>query len=987
MQDTGPNAVQKKSADMKRPTRVDCGIAITTLCGALGGTLGIVGAQAAEDQSVEVVIVTGSRIQQNEFDAPTPTISLSSETIELSGTTNLTDLLRSQPALVGSEDSTRTTNDFIGSNGLNLLNLRNLGTDRTLVLVDGRRHVAQLPETAAVDINTIPTDLVERIDIVTGGVSAVYGADAVSGVVNFVMRKNFEGLIGRLQYGSADGGDPSDLQASLTGGFNFANGRGNLSGSIQHTREGRLRASDRSYLRGANYTSMQRNPDDDPDDPNVPDRIPTNDLRYDSSSREGAIDIDGDFIADLRPDGTAYDLGAFIPPAYAQGGTSTPVADYLGDLRSKNENTIGSLFLNFELDPSANLFAEAKFARGTAIGFDQPTFDFFLFFEPDNPYISPALAAQTPDGFFVHRDNFDLGVRGEDITRETIRTVLGINGDFLNDYSYEVSYVYGQTEIDSVAINNRYNDRFLAAIDVVAHPLTGAPTCRSNLDPSALPFDPVDDFAGPLSFTPGANSGCLPLNILGEGVATAEAIDWVMMNSRTRSRISQNVFTAFASGPVPGITLPAGAIDAVAGLEWRRETSRSTPPLEDQAGVTFGNAIFPTDGSFDVKEAFIELRAPILKDLAYTELLQFSGAARLSDYSTVGSTTTWNLGALWAPVRDVSFRATVSESVRAPNIGELFSPQSQTYEEINDPCDVSQLNNGTSYRAANCAAILSALGIDPVGYLDPNTAAYIPGLSHGNATLSEETARSYTFGTVLRPRFAPGLALAIDYYDINIKKAISTATAQVVANTCVDQPSIDNVFCDALTRSASSGVIESFIVQPENVASFRTRGIDFNVNYLLDPAQWGVDSYIGSFGMSLVGSRLERLTTIPTLGADQIDERTTQYAPKWQTSLDLTWYFHGFTASYGYDHFSKTSRYDLLTRAGNPDIASPENIDYDAYDMHTLTLAFDFKGSYRLYAGVRNLTDERPDYSLNYPINPVGRFYYGGFKVNFGAAP
>ncbi|AMN47869.1 hypothetical protein ACG33_12320 [Steroidobacter denitrificans] len=978
---------------MKRAIRADYRVAMTALCAALDGVLGVAEAQTAEDQSVEVVIVTGSRIQQNEFDAPTPTISLSSAAIELSGTTNLTDLLRSRPALVGSKDSTQTTNDFIGSNGLNLLNLRNLGKDRTLVLVDGRRHVAQLPETAAVDINTIPADLVERIDIVTGGVSAIYGADAVSGVVNFVMRKNFEGLVGRLQYGSADAGNPGDLQASLTGGFNFANGRGNLSGSIQHTREGRLRASDRSYLRGANYTTMRRNPDDFPDDPNVPDQIPTNDLRYDSSSREGAIDIDideedeGRYIADLRPDGTAYDLGVFIPPYFAQGGTGTPVADYIGDLRSKNENTIGSLFLNFELNPSVNLFAETKFARGTAVGFYQPTYDFDLFFTPDNPYISPALAAQIqPEGFFVTRDNFDLGVRGEDNTRETIRTVLGINGGFLDGYSYEVSYVYGQTEIDSLAINNRYNDRFFAAIDVVADPLSGAPTCRSNLDPSALPDDPIFHLPE-LSFTPGPNSGCLPLNILGEGVATAAAIDWVMLNNRTRSRITQNVFTAFAAGPLPGITLPAGAIDTVAGMEWRRETSRSTPPWEDQAGLTFGNVILPSDGSFDVKEAFVELRAPILKDLAYTELLQLSGAARVSDYSTVGNTVTWNLGALWAPVRDISFRATVSESVRAPNIGELFGPQSQTYEGIDDPCGMSQLNNGTSYRTANCSAMLNALSIDPIGYDDPNPGDSIPGLSQGNAALSEETARSYTFGTVLRPRFAPGLALAIDYYDINIKNAISTATAQVIANTCVDQPSIDNVFCDALRRNATTGAIESFIVQPENVASYRTRGIDFNVSYLLDPALLGVDSYIGSFGISLLGSRLERLTTIPTLGADQIDERTTAYAPKLQTSLDLTWYFHGFTAFYGYDHFSKTSRYDLLTRAGNPDIASSKNIDYDAYDMHTLSLAFDFKGGYRLYAGVRNLTDERPDYSLNYPVSAVGRFYYGGFKMSLGAAP
>ncbi|MFL6576270.1 MAG: TonB-dependent receptor, partial [Povalibacter sp.] len=533
--------------------------------------------------------------------------------------------------------------------------------------------------------------------------------------------------------------------------------------------------------------------------------------------------------------------------------------------------------------------------------------------------------------------------------------------------------------------------RFLAAIDVVTDS-AGRPTCRSNLDPTALPDQPYQDFdfSGDLSFVPGAGSGCLPLNILGEGVADPAAIDWVMLNSRTKSQITQNVFSGYISGPVPGFELPAGAIDAVVGTEWRRETSRSNPPLEDQRGFTFGNVILPSDGDFDVKEAFVELRVPILKDLPFAELLQVSGAIRQSDYSTVGSTTTWNAGALWAPARDVSFRGTVSESVRAPNISELFSPQSQTFEFIDDPCDESRLNNGTTYREANCAALLSPLGFDPATFVDPNS-ANIPGLQQGNAQLTEETSRSYTFGAVLRPRFAPNLSLSVDYYDINIKDAISTADAQDVADNCVDQPTLDNVFCDALSRDPANGGIDSFLVQPENVASFRTRGIDFNVGYSLDPAQMGVASDIGKFQLSLVGNHLDRLTTIPTPGAQQIDKRTTAdedfKAPEWQTSFDATWYFHSLTVNYGYSYFSKTTRYDLLTLEGDPDTASSANIYYDAFQQHDISVAFDFKDAYQLYAGVRNFTDQRPDYSTYLPANPLGRFVYGGFKVSFGATP
>ncbi|HEY0685096.1 MAG TPA: TonB-dependent receptor [Steroidobacter sp.] len=985
---------------MKKISRKDRRLAVVTAC-----VLGFTSVHAQDDGEVTEVLVTGSRIKQNEFDAPTPTVAVSADAIQRSGTTNLTDFLRTMPALTSSQDDLQNTGSqgFIGSTGLNLLNLRNLGEERTLVLVDGRRHVAQLPETAAVDINTIPMDLIDRVDIVTGGVSAVYGADAVSGVVNFVMKKNFEGLVGRVQYGGADAGGARNSYASVTGGMNFADGSGNISGSIQHTERGRLRASDRSYLRGANYTTMRRNPSDAGDNPNVPDEVPLNDIRFFDSARAGAIDLDFDTVPDTLPDGGAFQIPRFVSPFYSQGGSGTPIADYIGDLLPDAETTVASVFGNFSVSDAVNVFGEAKFVRGKATAYSQPTFDFYVFQSADNPFLPYAVAAQivpgaaadsfddpaAPDGVLVSRDNFDFGVRGEEATRNTMRFVTGVNGDIWGDYNYEVSYTYGQSEIDSLALNNRYSDRFLAAIDVVTDPATGQPTCRSNLDPSALPYQPYQgfDFSGPLSFTPG--SGCRPLNIFGEGVADPAALAWIMLNNETSSRLTQNVFNAFLSGPVPGVTLPAGEIDAVVGVEWRREGSRSEPPIEDQLGQTFGNVIFPTDGGFNVKEAFAELRVPLLADLPFAEMLQVSGAVRVSDYSTVGSTTTWNTGLLWAPVRDVSFRGTVAESVRAPNIAELYSPQSQTFESISDPCDAAELANGTSYRAANCAAILSELGVDPVGFTDPNSAT-VAGVSTGNSELSEETARSYTFGAVFRPRFAEGLALSIDYYDINIKQAISTADAQDVADNCVDQPTIENVFCDSLAREAGTGAISTFVVQPENVASFRTRGIDFNVNYLLDPARLGMNADIGTFRLSLIGSRLDRLTTIPTLGAEQIDSRKTAdlqsgtYAPKWTTAFDTTWEYRGLTVNYGYNYFSKTSRYTLLTLAGNPDQASPANIYYDAQELHDLSASYDFLEDYRVYAGVNNLTDERPDLTTIFPVSPVGRFYYAGLTVSFG---
>ncbi len=962
------------------------------------------------DLALEEIVVTGTRLKSTEFDTPNPAVAIDARSIQLSGATNLAHYLTDQPALVGSLDTSQTTpfgldGNFIGSIGLNLLNLRNLGTDRTLVLVNGRRHVAQLPETASVDINTIPIDLVERIDIVTGGVSAIYGADAVSGVVNFVTRKDFEGFTSRAQWGRGRGGDPEDWHVSATAGMNFADGRGNIAGSVEHSQDGRLSASDRRYLRGANYRTLQRNVADDPDDPDVPDFVPLTDVRFFDSSREGGIDLDIDGIPDVRPDGSPYVIN-FVPPFFSVGGSGSPRADYIGDLLPESKRTVGSLFLNYEFSEAARFFGELKYAHGKASALSQPTFDYYLYMTADNPFLPAAVASQVipgigeavfgdpsvPDGVLLNRDNFDLGVRGERNTRKTLRTVVGFEGEITDHLDYEFSYTYGESRIRNVSTSNRFNDRFHAALDVVVDPATGQPTCRSNLDPTALPFQPFSipafDFLaygpGELSFTPGPGSGCVPLNLFGEGVASQAAIDWVMTDSVAKSKLTQHVFNAFVSGDVPQLSLPGGPLEYVVGVEWRRETSRSNPPLEDQRGLTFGNVIFPTDGRFNVKEAFAELGVTLLRDRPMAEALRLEGALRLSDYSTVGSTTTWNLRTIWAPVRDISIRGTYAESVRAPNIAELFAPQSQTFGFIDDPCDIDRLNNGSQYRAANCAALLTSLGVDPASFMDPNS-ANISGLQTGNANLAEETARSWTVGVVLRPRFAQGLSVSVDAYDIKIKDAISTAEAQDVANNCVDQPTLDNVFCDALTRVAGTGRIDSFLVQPENVASFRTRGIDFNIKYLFSPVTADGSSGFGEFLFSVVGSRLNKLTFIPTPGADVISDRGAAFAPRTLASFDLTWTRGPLLVNYGFNYFSKTRRYSLETLAGDPDQASPQNIHYNARHTHDLQVAWTFSGGVQVYGGARNLFNQKPDLSVISPVNAVGRFLYVGARVDFGA--
>ncbi len=994
-----------KSKAVRRPGRV-------LVAGLAGTAFAVTGQGMAQDvadvdldqQQIEEITVTSSRIEKPDYAFSNPVISIDAESISLSGATNVSDFLKELPALTGSLDGNDAagSNAFVGGTGLSLLDLRNLGFDRTLVLVDGRRHVAALPGSAAVDVDTIPIDLIERVELQTGGASAIYGADGVSGVVNFIMKKDFEGIRFRSRVGQSSESDANNLRLSLVAGKNFLDGRANLTGSIEYNGDDRLRGIDRRFASGGSRTPFVRNPAElDVDDPNVPDRIPLGDIRFFDSSPEGAVDVDLDFGIDYNGDDTPWDSGTipFIAPFNQQGGDGSRTDDFIGDLLPEEDRYTANLFGRYDISDRMSLFAEAKFSRTEAFSESQPTFDFFLWLEPDYAFTPPNIGALTAGSeFYVSRDHFDMGIRSEDITRDTFRTVLGIEGEIGENLRYEVSYVYGETEVDNNIGNNRLNDRFAAALDAVIDPVTGQAVCRSNLDPSAVPFNLVwqeweADFtpnpgtwAG--SFTPGPNSGCVPVNILGANAVSPEAAAWIMADSLSRSKLTQNVFQAFVSGNTEAwFELPAGGVGYAAGVEWREEESRSNPALEDQRGLTFGNKLDPTIGDYDVAEVFAEVDVPLLVGKPGAEVLSVDAALRLSDYSTIGNTTTWKTGLVWSPIEDITFRATVAEATRAPNIGELFDPGGQTFQFINDPCDVDLLEEGTEFRQANCAALLTGLGADPATFVDPNSAS-VAGSLTGNVDLSEEIADTTTVGIILRPRFIENLTIAVDWYDIELENAINTALPQVASDLCVDLPTLDNQFCDLIDREQGTGGIVNFTQQPVNVANFLTEGYDFTINYLLDPALFGVDADIGLFNFRLIGNKLEELTFINLPGAEpdsdlgESDPSEAFQAPEFQVAFDLTWERGPLTVNYGMTYFDETQRFTREQRENNPDIAERRFLDYSAHRLHEIQALYRFNDSWSFYGGINNIEDNKPDVGETFfPISAVGRFFYAG--VNF----
>jgi len=928
------------------------------------------------------IVVTGSRIRRPDYETASPIVSVSAVTLQQSGTTNITDFLTGYPALIGSSTSNQNSGDRagIGATGLNLLNLRNFGTQRTLVLVDGRRHVSGTEGSEDVDINTIPQDLIERVDVLTGGASAIYGADAVTGVVNFILKKDFEGISARAQAGISEQGDAGQRLFTITAGKNFAGGRGNIALAYEYGVNDRYTTQDRDYLTGANLVSFRRNPNYVAGTPGSYYVIPTRDARYLDTARNGAVDVTFDGIPEFTGTGKVYDRGTVLPGnAYAVGGDSTSLADYGNDLLPRVERHVANAVGHFEVSPALTIFAEGKYAQTNSFSLAQPTYDYYLYIPEDNPFIPANIKAAIDPangGVLVTRDNFDLGQRGENIKRETYRGVIGARGDIADDLHYEVSYVYGQTDVTAHYVNDRYTDRFLDAIDVVTG-ANGQPACRVTALGVASAVAAGASVA-PVSFSP---NQCVPLNIFGEGVASQAALDFIHADTTDRSRITQQVISGSIGGDFRRLFhLPGGELGYSIGGEYRRETSSFTPDAIAQQGQTFTNILSPTSGKFNVKEVFAELDAPLLKDRPFFNMLDVAAAIRYSDYSTIGSTTTYKADLTWAPVRDIRFRGTYSYAVRAPNIGELFAGASQTYQFFDDPCTVNNRSLGTATRAANCTTILTAAGLNAAeiaAFEDPRS-VNIPGTQTSNPNLKAERARTWTAGVVLSPRFVPGLTASFDWYDIKLKDAINTVDPQQLAELCVDQPTTQNPFCGSIVREAGTGLISDFTILPRNVASFRTAGMDVNLNYRLNTASYGV------FNLKLVGNYLNKLTFTGTPGADPTDDLRTAYAPKFQANMDLTWTKGAVSLNYGLSWFDKTYRTGItpLILAGNANYIDPKYAFYKDRWVHDIYASVDVTRNFQFYGGISNFANQKPDIgSSSYPVESVGRFFFAGVRA------
>ena len=992
------------------------------------------------DIELEEIVVTGSRIMRaSALEGTIPVTSVSATELLQGGDINLGDALNDLPSL-RSTFSQSNSSRFIGTAGLNWLDLRGLGTARTLVLVNGRRHITSSAGDYLVDVNTIPNELIEQVDIVTGGNSSVYGSDAVAGVVNFVTKRNYEGVSIRAQAGTSDRGDRDSMFASLTAGTNFADDRGNVAFAIEYGDQDPLLFTDRENLTGAlrgrnQFNLAEPTAGEPPEGDGIPDQQffrnifstayadggtirvtsaagcaaltePTRSIRClpNGQPRLFSFNPSGNLVetvptTDFRPFGSGnIQIAGGLQPG------SLSTLNNTGQLAVGLERYSLNLLSGFEVNEALRPFLEAKFVhidadQETSPSFVPNTFGYADWFssptgEPgtdlrcDNPFLSAqalgqmqtlGLCTNVATGTFnLGRNNVDFGSRGEDIERDTYRIVLGIDGSFNEDWRYEVAFNYGHMEVDQVSTNN------LLLFDV-----------NGNPDGFNLAVDPVRNTAGQIVCRVNADadptndrSDCVPISLFGFGAPSREALDFANTESFYTEEAEQLVASAYVAGDSSQLfELPGGPAAFAVGAEYRVEKAESEWDELTASGGTFLNAIAPFDPpDLKVAEYFGEIRLPILAGVPYVEELTAEAAYRYSDYDTATDTVdAYNVGLVYAPIPDIRFRGNLSTSVRAPTQSDLYSAQSQNFASIQDPCDVLYINQNPN-RAANCAAA----GLPADFENTPARQASIGFVQGGNPTLVEEEGESWTYGFVLMPRAVPGFAFSLDYYEIEVTNLIATLGAQTILNECYNAPSgINNPFCTTVNRDPTTGFFDypAVVAGGVNYARQKARGIDYDASYQTTFTNGH------RFAIRAIATQLLEITNYtnpsdPTFPNRQMSELGD---PELQFNVDVNYGIGPLDLSFDARYVGRQTITTYETQHAYNGLPA-QNRDaypfkwYDSITYYNARAEFAFNDMVSVFGGVDNFTNELPPLgrlglTSGEPWDAIGRYYYAGVKV------
>ncbi len=960
----------------------------------------------AQEEAVEEIVVTGSRIPRAGFDTLQPAIVIDSQFLEDRGFTDVASALNELPAFGIPGNSTQGTQGS-QSVGQNFVNLYGLGSQRTLTLVNGRRFVpGNSPSlgTAAnagaqVDLNMIPTVLIDRIETISIGGAPIYGADAIAGTVNIIMKDDFEGFDIHSSYGISAEGEMEETVFSLAWGTNSADGRGNVTLAYQFTdREGMIESDMPHHQAGWQFREAG-----DPDfdlsliAPGYANIVSNNGVITPGTLMLPNFGIgawpDGSYLQ-FTPSGglQPYDVGTPTANAvWSVGGEGLFLPDVTA-LYSPLKRNLLTAFANYELAPQVEVFSEVWAAQSESVELvNQPAYQsgffgdesFALNFSIDHPFLSQeardALVGYGVDNFYMHRASTDLQPANQSKGKVNMfRGVVGLRGDLTagdRDFSWEVSYNRGRTDqsTDDQDIDSR---RFFYALDAVN--TANGVQCRVVADPSSRPVEASDPFG--TSLPSNIYDDCVPLNIFGQGAPSPAALAYINVLEQATSTIDQEVIEAnFGSGNL--FDLPAGGFGFHVGVSTRQERSEFRPSGFTQGSYGRNTALQPVAGEFRSDEIYGEFYAPLLSedmDIPLVTDLSIEGAYRYIDNDFAGTDDVWTVGLKYAPIPDLEVRGNVTRSVRAPAIQELFLPQSGTGSFAGDPCDATLVNSGPNpaARQANCEAGGGGLPpIDTSTFVSQVRNASVQGTTGGNASLLNETADAWTVGLIMRPRFLDGMQWSIDYVDFDITEAITEFTLTQVMNACYDAEDFPNTFCTQFTRQPNGQLPpnNAFTVGFVNAGQRTFKAVVSELLYGFD-ALGGTWDIFGSLQHVTESTRTLLGTTTDFKG-----EVGNGYA-EWQANLRVR---------YSRDQWTAFLQPRFIGEGIWDNDAAPDRFSIPGEDnvwIFNAGFRYDFTDTISAQLNINNLTDELPSPHViatgtDFIYDNIGRFYRVGFDI------
>lgn len=963
------------------------------------------------DQDARIV-VTGSRIRTAPgFDTAEPTQVITSQYINERAITNVANAINENPQIRGSVTPDGAQGAF--GQGVNFVNNYGLGSNRTLTLINGRRSVSsnvvslfnQGSFGTQVDLNIIPTALVDKIDIVSVGGAPVYGSDAISGVVNVITKTKYEGINLQGTTGMTERGDGFRWNVAGVVGGNFLDDRLNVTVAYTRDEQRGIRQSARDFYRNGlgnatNPTAAQAATlfgrtgvtaaTDGRVNPNIPfdgtatDDIPGTILIRDLTipfltrgglitSAPGAAGVANLFAFDgnglLQP----FDRGVGFPGINGSGSSrgAFRFVDF-GQITSDLERDIGNAFVTYEISPEAVLFFEGTYfrSRGDEL-VQQPSFNSSLFgaasapvtFNVNNPFLTAQarqeLQARGVTNFSISRASTDLADLTGFSETDLWRGVAGIRGNVVafgdRNFYYEISANVGRNTLRDFRQDlNRQN--FINAVNVT--------TVNGQIVCTTAPTVGATGFAAP-GGTPVADPGCVPLNILGEGRSSAAARAYIISENQTRNRLEQEVY-GFNVGGSP-FDIFGNELGVSLGYEHRREFASFTPSQFEQQGLGRAVAIAPLSGGYNIDEAFGEVKIPLVtrqNDISFLNHVEVFGRGRIVNNSVNGNFFSWAAGGLISPIPGVTFRGNFTRSFRAPAVVELFLPVSNTFTAVPDLCSTANRNAGPvpATRLANCTAFLSRFpGATPL----QAASATVPGRAGGNPNLRNEKADSYTFGVVLRPRFLDNFVLSADYVSIDIFDPIANLTVAQIASACFDNtdfntadPANGNAFCSRIRRDAN-GQVPADATNPAVTSGFvngkriKFRGIQGGFDWIINGDFISPSSRFELAGTALyVDERLNDITGVAPVRTDGVVGD-----PKFAGQ---------FIARYWNDEWGTTVTTNITGRQLIARTTAVREIQsYEGFATVNASLYFDVAKRFRLNFVVTNLFDR------------IGQGYFG----------